>query len=38
MERTVARTSNDTLPKQAESSIKKVNKPKTLVHEGGENN
>lgn len=35
MERTVTRTSNDTQPKQAEKSIQNVNKPKTLVHEGG---
>ena len=36
MERTVTRTSNDTQPKQAQSVVKKVNKPKTLIHEGGD--
>ena len=36
MERTITRTSNDTQPKQATSTVNKVNKSKTLVYKGGD--
>ena len=37
MKRTVTRKSNDNQHKQAEKAVKNVNKPKTLVNEGGDN-